>query len=229
MRARSTYCASRDEAVITEGLQTVKTVLTENYVRPDEAEKVKSTIRERGRLKVIDKVTVKLNEKRDVYEALLSNLGTKGVEVGTHFVKQYEKLLAGGIWCIVTLSYFYEEGQKGVSAKFFDDLGDLPGGHALDRYLGQSQAARLLATDTFFHGAGIKFHVVTNLGNAKPDRSEAGRQRFWFEAIGAAQAGFATLVGAGLEHGGVLLDHGFVDERGRTLGETQGAFVGEKL
>ncbi len=108
-----TYCASRDEATIAEGLQTVKKVLAENYVRPDEAEKVKSTIRERGRLKVIDKVTVKLNEKRDVYEALLSNLGTKEVEVGTNFVKQYEKLLAGGIWCIVTLSYFYEEGQKG--------------------------------------------------------------------------------------------------------------------
>lgn len=107
------YCASRDEAVIKEGLQTVKRVLAENYVRPDEAEKVKSTIRERGRMKVIDKVTVKLNEKRDVYEALLSNLGTKGVEVGTHYVKQYEKLLAGGIWCIVTLSYFFEEGQKG--------------------------------------------------------------------------------------------------------------------
>jgi ATP-dependent Lon protease len=108
-----TYCASRDEATIAEGLQTVKKVLAENYVRPDEAEKVKSTIRERGRLKVIDKVTVKLNEKRDVYEALLSNLGTKGVEVGANFVKQYEKLLAGVIWCIVTLSYFYEEGQKG--------------------------------------------------------------------------------------------------------------------
>jgi ATP-dependent Lon protease len=107
------YCASRDEAVIKEGLQTVKRVLAENYVRPDEAEKVKSTIRERGRMKVIDKVTVRLNEKRDVYEALLSNLGTKGVEVGTHYVKQYEKLLAGGIWCIVTLSYFFEEGQKG--------------------------------------------------------------------------------------------------------------------
>jgi ATP-dependent Lon protease len=108
-----TYCASRDEAVIAEGLKTVKTVLAENYVRPDEAEKVRSRIRERGRMKVIDKVTVKLNEKRDVYEALLSSLGTKGVEVGTQFVKQYEKLLAGGIWCIITLSYFYEEGQKG--------------------------------------------------------------------------------------------------------------------
>src|SRR3954451_13975872 len=65
------YCASADEEVIQEGLKTVKKVLAENYVRPDEAEKVKSTIRERGSLKVIDKVSVPLNEKRDVYEAFL--------------------------------------------------------------------------------------------------------------------------------------------------------------
>ena len=75
-----TYCASRDEAVIEEGLKTVKTILAENYVRPDESEKVKSLIRERGRMKIIDKVTVKLNEKRDVYEALLSNLGIKNAD-----------------------------------------------------------------------------------------------------------------------------------------------------
>ncbi len=72
-----TYCASNDEEVIQEGLKTVKRILAENYVRPDEAEKVKSTIRERGSLKVIDKVTVSLNERRDVYEALLSSLGVK--------------------------------------------------------------------------------------------------------------------------------------------------------
>lgn len=108
-----TYCASNDEAVINDGLATVKKILAENYVRPDEAEKVKSTIRERGSLKIIDKVTVTLNEKRDVYEALLANLGVKGVEVSNSFVKKYEKLLVGGIWCIVTLEYFYEEDQKG--------------------------------------------------------------------------------------------------------------------
>ena len=107
------YCASNDPVVVDDGLATVKRILTENYVRPDEAEKVKSTIRERGSLKVIDKVTVRLNEKRDVYEALLSNLGTKGVEVGTETVRKYEKLLAGGIWSIITMHYFYEEGQKG--------------------------------------------------------------------------------------------------------------------
>jgi ATP-dependent Lon protease len=107
------YCASNDEEVIRDGLATVKRILAENYVRPDEAEKVKSTIRERGSLKIIDKVTVALNEKRDVYEALLANLGVKGVEVSSSTVKQYEKLLVGGIWCIVTLEYFFEEGQKG--------------------------------------------------------------------------------------------------------------------
>ena len=107
------YCASNDPVVIEDGLATVKRILTENYVRPDEAEKVKSTIRERGSLKVIDKVTVRLNEKRDVYEALLSNLGTKGVEIGRETVRKYEKLLAGGIWSIITMHYFYEEGQKG--------------------------------------------------------------------------------------------------------------------
>jgi hypothetical protein len=78
-----TYCATNDEEVIQEGLKTVKRILAENYVRPDEAEKVKSIIRERGSLKIIDKVTVSLNERRDVYEALLSNLGVRGVEVSS--------------------------------------------------------------------------------------------------------------------------------------------------
>jgi ATP-dependent Lon protease len=106
------YCASDDPVVIDEGLQTVKKVLAENYVRPDEAEKVKSTIRERGSLKVIDKVTVTLNDKRDVYEALLSNLGVSKIEVPSAIVKKFEKLLVGGIWCIATLEYFFEEDQK---------------------------------------------------------------------------------------------------------------------
>jgi ATP-dependent Lon protease len=107
------YCASNDEATIQNGLVSVKRILTENYVRPDEAEKVKSKVRESGTYKVIDKVTVKLNEKRDVYEALLSNLGVKNAEISDTYVRQFEKLLVGGIWCIVTLKYHYEESQKG--------------------------------------------------------------------------------------------------------------------
>jgi ATP-dependent Lon protease len=107
------YCASNDEGVIQNGLANVKRILAENYVRPDEAEKVKSKVRESGTYKVIDKVTVKLNEKRDVYEALLSNLGVKNAEVSDSYVRQFEKLLVGGIWCIVTLKYEFEEDQKG--------------------------------------------------------------------------------------------------------------------
>lgn len=106
------HCASDDEATIWAGMDTVKAILADNYVRPDEAEKVKSRIRERGSFKIIDKLTVRLNEKRDTYEALLSNLGVKDAEISSRDVKANEKLLAGGIWCIVTVHYFFEEGQK---------------------------------------------------------------------------------------------------------------------
>jgi len=105
------YCATDDEKVIVEGLQKVKNILAENFVRPDEAEKVKSNIRERGYYTVIDKVTVKLNEKRDVYEAEFSNLGLKGVEVDPTYVKSFEKLLCGGIWCILKISYSTEQSK----------------------------------------------------------------------------------------------------------------------
>ena len=106
------YCASDDPDVIEQGLGNVKTVLAENYVRPDEAEKVKSLVRERGTYKVIDRVTVRLNEKKDKYEASFSNLGIKNAEISAGIVKEYEKLLVGGIWVIATLSYFHEEGQS---------------------------------------------------------------------------------------------------------------------
>lgn len=108
-----TYCASDDEATIREGLETVKGILADNYVRPDEAEKIKSKIRERGSFKIIDKISVRLNDKRDCYEALLANLGVKDAVIEASYVKANEKLLAGGIWCIVTVHYFFEEGQRG--------------------------------------------------------------------------------------------------------------------
>ncbi|SFM15391.1 protease Lon-related BREX system protein BrxL [Marinobacter zhejiangensis] len=107
------YCASDDPEIIEQGLNNVKTVLAENYVRPDEAEKVKSLVKERGTYKVIDRVTVKLNERKDKYEASFSNLGIKDAEISSGIVKEYEKLLVGGIWVIATLSYYHEEGQSG--------------------------------------------------------------------------------------------------------------------
>jgi ATP-dependent Lon protease len=106
------YCASDDNEVVSTGMENVKRILTENYVRPDEAEKIKSLIRERGTYRIIDKVSVKLNQKKDVYEAMLSNLGIKDALVPTQIVKENEKLLTGGIWCIINAQYFYEEGQK---------------------------------------------------------------------------------------------------------------------
>ncbi len=106
------YCASNDDSVIDEGLKRVKTILTDNYVRPDEAEKIKSKIRELGQYKVIDKLSVRLNEKKDIYEATLINLNLRGIHVPAGLVKRFEKLLVGGIWCIVTLAYHFEENQK---------------------------------------------------------------------------------------------------------------------
>lgn len=99
------YCATDDETTIEEGIQSVKRILAENYVRPDEAEKVKSKIRELSRFTIIDRVTVKLNEKADIYQGELTNLGIKGVEIDPDIVKRNEKLLGGGIWCILQLEY----------------------------------------------------------------------------------------------------------------------------
>ena len=99
------YCATDDEATIEAGVQTVKRILSENYVRPDEAEQVKSKVREIGRFSVIDRVTVKLNEKADIYQGLLMNLGVKGVAIDADLVTLNPKLLSGGIWCILQLEY----------------------------------------------------------------------------------------------------------------------------
>lgn len=104
------YCATNDENAIADGVETVKKILADNFVRPDEAEKIKSKIREMSRYTVIDKLTVKLNEKKDIYVAEFSNLGLKNVEISSKYVKDFEKLLGGGIWCIVKLQYYYEEG-----------------------------------------------------------------------------------------------------------------------
>lgn len=109
------YCNNLDEESIEMGMEKVKKILSENYVRPDEAEKVKSKVKELGSYTVIDKVSVKLNEKKDRYEGELANLGVKGIEIYGVYVKEFEKLLSGGIWCILTLSYEYDELSQGDS------------------------------------------------------------------------------------------------------------------
>ncbi|MBN1134189.1 MAG: protease Lon-related BREX system protein BrxL [Methanosarcinaceae archaeon] len=101
-------CATNDEELIQQGVKKVKGILSDNYVRPDEAEKIKSKIRETGYYTIIDKVTVKLNEKRDIYEALFSNLGLSKVQIDPEYVTRYDKLLGGGIWCIIKMEYSAE-------------------------------------------------------------------------------------------------------------------------
>lgn len=109
------YCNQTDEESIFLGMEKVKKILAENYVRPDEAEKVKSKIKEIGTYNVIDKITVKLNEKKDRYESSLSNLGVNNIEIDSSYIRNYEKLLGGGIWCIITLNYSYDEYSIGDS------------------------------------------------------------------------------------------------------------------
>lgn len=99
------YCATNDDNAIREGVEQVKRILADNFVRPDEAEKVKSKIKEKGIYTVIDKITVKLNEKQDIYQAEFSNLGIKDALIDDGLVNKYEKLLVGGIWCIIKVSY----------------------------------------------------------------------------------------------------------------------------
>lgn len=106
------YCATNDEQAIQEGVETVKRILADNFVRPDEAEKIKSKIKEKGIYTIIDKVSVKLNERIDAYQAEFSNLGIKDANIGEEFVKKYEKLLVGGIWCIIKVSYNYDDMNK---------------------------------------------------------------------------------------------------------------------
>ncbi len=118
------YCASDDEEVINQGLEKVKQVLAENYVRPDEAEKIKSKIKECGNYKIIDKVEVKLNEKKDCYEATLANTGIKGVYVPDNFVRKYEKLLVGGIWSIINIQYMFDDDNK-KGSPFSENVGIL--------------------------------------------------------------------------------------------------------
>ena len=106
------YCSSDDPEIIEDGVKTVKKILSENFVRPDEAQKVLSILRERGSYTVIDRITAKLNIKQDRYETEFSNLGVREILLDPMYVSKYDRLLCGGIWCIVQLEYEYLEEDK---------------------------------------------------------------------------------------------------------------------
>ena len=115
------YCATSDEATIQTGIETVREILRKHYVHRNEAGLVRSNIKEKGRYKVIDKISVALNEKTDVYEAEFSNLGIKKVLVDSSTVKTHPKLLVSGVWCIADIEYEFID-EKNASPWILSSL-----------------------------------------------------------------------------------------------------------
>jgi len=107
------HCATDDEDALKAGLESVQRILAKHYVHRNEAELIKSIVKEKGRHKVIDKLTVELNDKGGFYEAEFTNLGLKKVPVADDFVRRHPKLLVGGIWCITEITYEVNENPKG--------------------------------------------------------------------------------------------------------------------
>lgn len=112
------YCSSDDPEIIEKGVEKVKNILADNYVRPDEAEKVLSRLRQYGMMTIIDQVTVQLNLKYDYYEASFSNLGLSKVPISDEYPEKYDRLLAGGIWCMVQLEYNSDEEEDEAEVGF---------------------------------------------------------------------------------------------------------------
>lgn len=106
------YCSSDDDAIIEQGVQNVKRILTDNFVRPDEAQKVLSKLRKKGSYTVIDMISAKLDMKHNLYIAGFSNLGITNIPLDDDYPEKYDRLLCGGIWCIVQLDYEYVEEEK---------------------------------------------------------------------------------------------------------------------
>lgn len=109
------YCSSDDPEVIEQGVESVKRILADNFVRPDEAQKILSVLRQRGSHTVIDMITVNLDIKHDCYVAEFSNLGLKAIPIDEEYPTKFDRLLCGGIWCIVQLDYEYIEEEKNAS------------------------------------------------------------------------------------------------------------------
>ena len=116
------YCSSDDEAIIEKGVQNVKHILADNFVRPDEAQKILSQLRKKGSHTIIDMVTVHLDIKKDCFFAEFSNLGLSNVPITDDYPEKYDRLLCGGIWCIVQLEYESE----GDSSFGMEDLDSEP-------------------------------------------------------------------------------------------------------
>lgn len=106
------YCSSDDDEIINKGVESVKHILADNYVRPDESQKILSRLRSNGSHTVIDMITVSLNMTDNRYEANFSNLGIGRIPIADEYPERYDRLLCGGIWCIVQLNYEYIEEES---------------------------------------------------------------------------------------------------------------------
>ncbi|WP_163710211.1 protease Lon-related BREX system protein BrxL [Mangrovibacterium lignilyticum] len=115
------YCATDDEETINQGVETVKSIIAKHFVHRDEAQIIKSTVREKGSHRIIDKISVKLNDRKDQYEASFANLGLKQIPISDIVVKEHQKLLSSGVWCILTLAYFSTD-QKDASPWIIESI-----------------------------------------------------------------------------------------------------------
>lgn len=115
------YCATNDEETILQGVETVKSILSKHFVHRDEAQIIMSTVREKGSHRIIDKVSVRLNDKQDQYEASFANLGLNRIPIADHIIKSHQKLLSTGVWCLLTLAYVSSD-EKGTNPWIIESL-----------------------------------------------------------------------------------------------------------
>ncbi len=108
------YCATDDEETINQGVETVKNILSKHFVHRDEAQIIKSMVREKGSHRIIDKVSVKLNDRKDQYEASFANLGLNHVPIADDIIREHQKLLSSGVWCILTLGYLSSDEKNSL-------------------------------------------------------------------------------------------------------------------
>ena len=167
------YCATSDEPTIQTGIETVKEILRKHYVHRNEAGLIRSIIKEKGRHKAIDRLSVSLNDKADVYEAEFANLGIKKVLIDSATVKAHPKLLVGGVWCIADMEYEFTE-DKNSSPWILASLKPIQLSHFdFNQYI---EARRQFSTDEWIDlliqsmgfvpqmfGRRNKFHQLTRL------------------------------------------------------------------
>jgi ATP-dependent Lon protease len=108
------YCATDDEVTIESGVESVKNIISKHFVHRDKAVEVQSDVKEKGSHRIIDKVSVRLNDREDQYEASFANIGLKGIPIADQIIRDYRKLLSGGVWCILTLGYFSSDERGAI-------------------------------------------------------------------------------------------------------------------